>query len=724
MLPLEERQRCAKKRGEAAKKKRVKPRMQAKGFAKSRMTLKRQPSRTMRPEPIDGRSERGGDTDLLMREVFTPLAAATAKEADTCTEGVSSSYPGSQDSSLGLGQAQSPENERSVVSDRVSLGDISQWLESRLDDFLTRHCKTMPTGRLFPLPSSSYLLATMFPQVSPSVLSLLRCLVCSLNSLNGEGMDGPERASEYQTKVLSGLLEDCTRVESWVSGDPSLSWSDFFKVKGIDYKGEEVLTAQQMRWENVAPALPKEVGSVPLEDVLGLGCRHYVLNFEEYLLEVEDQEVVKPPKVMVPPDDWPLFCRNLLDLGVFAKVHEDDVYRVKGQKLLNGLFGVSKHEHVAGVEVMRVIMNLVPANAVCRGIEGDVSTLPAWAGMTPLHLQPHEDLLISSEDVRAFFYIFKIPQSWQPFMAFNRPLPPDLCGERPGNWYPCSAVLPMGFKNSVALAQAVHRYIVNQALYSIPGRGGESELRKDKTFPSTQAFHRVYLDNFDELEKASKEMAAVMAGKPSPLTLGLQEVYSDRGVPRHPKKGVARQLTAEVQGAIVDGTLGIAYPKPDKVLRYVQLAVLLLKAGVSSQKQMQVVGGGLVYLAMFRRPLLGSLNHLWEFIVGCNSHPPGVKFKIPPEVTQEISRFIGLVPLAYMNFRCQISEVVTASDASESGGGVTASVGLSPMGAVASQCSIRGDVVDVVEPGDIPGVLTIGLFDGIGALRVAADALG
>ena len=74
-----------------------------------------------------------------------------------------------------------------------------------------------------------------------------------------------------------------------------------------------------------------------------------------------------------------------------------------------------------------------------------------------------------------------------------------------------------------------------------------------------------------------------------------------------------------------------------------------------------------------------------------------------------------------MSFRNTVSEVVTASDASEHGGGITASQGLTPMGVVASKCRIRGDVID---PVDIPGVLTIGLFDGVGALRVAVDSLG
>ena len=74
-----------------------------------------------------------------------------------------------------------------------------------------------------------------------------------------------------------------------------------------------------------------------------------------------------------------------------------------------------------------------------------------------------------------------------------------------------------------------------------------------------------------------------------------------------------------------------------------------------------------------------------------------------------------------MDFRCRVSPQVTASDASQEGGGITASTGLTPAGTVCAQCKIRGDIV---EPADITQVLTIGVFDGIGALRVACDALG
>ena len=647
------------------------------------------------------------------------MSAATGSSNFECTVSPMAFQRSNQD--LGMGQAVGKgASECEPSRAMIGMEDIFGWLDSRIDSLLGRLCKVKPTGKIFPLPTSFPLLASLFPSKSSSVLGVLRCLVVSLNSLNGEGVFGPERASPLQGEVLHGLVGDCERILAWEEKAPESNWTDFFRVKGIDYKGDEVLTARPVCWNSVSPALPKEVGQIPLTEVVELGSRHYVENFSEYLLPVEDQVYTKPPKVMVAPEQWEELCENLLRMGVFDKVHEDDLYRVEGKPILNGLFGVSKNEFSGNFEVMRLIMNLIPANRLCRALDADIGTLPSWAGMSPLCLQPDENLLVSSEDVRCFFYIFRLPDSWKSLMAFNRPLPSSLAGARPGNWYPCSAVLPMGFKNSVSLAQHVHRFIAKRALARV-SLGSELELRKDKGFPSANPLFRIYLDNFDELSKVSKDVAALVAGKASSLVLGLRQEYQELGVPRHPKKAVAASMKAEVQGAVVDGEAGIAHPKPEKILKYCELATLLLKAGECSQKQAQVVGGGLVYFTMFRRPLLGALNHLWKFILSFEGYPPVVKFPIPDEVQLELARFVGLVPLAFMDFRSRVSDLVTASDASTTGGGVTMSTGLTPAGCVAAQCKIRGDLV---EPVDITGVLTVGLFDGIGALRVAADVLG
>ena len=134
---------------------------------------------------------------------------------------------------------------------------------------------------------------------------------------------------------------------------------------------------------------------------------------------------------------------------------------------------------------------------------------------------------------------------------------------------------------------------------------------------------------------------------------------------------------------------------------------------------MQVIAGGFVYISTFRRPLLGALNAVWQFAQGFE-HGPWCQV-IPSVVRTELARFCLLTPLSQMDFRLHLSGVFAASDASSTGGGVTGSQGLSQVGTIAANQAVRGDVVDIQE---VPTVLTVGLFDGIGGLRVAADAVG
>ena len=158
-----------------------------------------------------------------------------------------------------------------------------------------------------------------------------------------------------------------------------------------------------------------------------------------------------------------------------------------------------------------------------------------------------------------------------------------------------------------------------------------------------------------------------------------------------------------MQGAWLDGEAGAAAPKGEKVLKYVRLACELLIRGRASQKELQIVGGGFVYIAMFRRPLLAGLNALWRRIIelGEVSHRKRAALGEAVEAVElELIRFIALTPLAFMDFRTGISEEVTACDASTSGGGLCVSRELSPYGLAAAQAQCRGDILsqDDVEP--------------------------
>ena len=128
---------------------------------------------------------------------------------------------------------------------------------------------------------------------------------------------------------------------------------------------------------------------------------------------------------MVAESDWPELARGLVQYNLSAIIPES-VIRAGGQPIHNEMFGIEKGENNAGVEVHRLIMNLIPFNSICLSVEGDVGTLPMLQPMNTFQLHPHAEMVVSCEDVRCFFYVFSLPSVWLPYLTFNRPVPPGL----------------------------------------------------------------------------------------------------------------------------------------------------------------------------------------------------------------------------------------------------------------------------------------------------------
>ena len=148
--------------------------------------------------------------------------------------------------------------------------------------------------------------------------------------------------------------------------------------------------------------------------------------------------------------------------------------------------------------------------------------------MSPFFLQPNERLLISSEDVRCFFYTMAVPGDWVKHLAFNKvipdgSLPVHLKGRE---CYLASLVLPMGYLNSVSLAQHVHRNLVLASGRHLPEVSGvncpQGELRKDLAFPDCEPRWRIYLDNYDLLERVEATQLVEMEGTEAPGVAALK----------------------------------------------------------------------------------------------------------------------------------------------------------------------------------------------------------
>ena len=604
------------------------------------------------------------------------------------------------------------------------VGDMGPILAALMEAFelqLSTRCGQSSDG-IFPLPLPSDV------GLAGSHVPFLEAMIRGLNLLAGSRSCSKGRSKKVSRELvlqLEGVLVECDLLkEKW----DHIPFQEFFRTKTLDYSGEEVKVARRFNWQMVEAALPEGVGSLRLTDFCEQGTLEYVVNFEKSLLPPQDQRIGKAPAIMVDPSDWAEVCRGLVARGVCGLMKREELHHVNGRPLMNGLFAVEKGEKGVGpdgteFEVCRLIMNLVPTNSICRNLVGDTCTLPTVVGLSSIILDDDQLLLTSSEDIRCFFYLFQTPPEWWPYMGFAREVPREAlpAGHEGAGWHLVTRVLPMGFVNSVAIAQHVHRKVISQALYADTGLATRhQEIRRDRVSSRADRLFRVYLDNFDELQKVDRRVAGLIEGTPSDWTLAIRETYTTLGLPRRPKKAVEQASAAEVQGAWVDGSKGTAAPKYSKVARYLGLACEAVVAGKATRRELQVIGGGFVYIAMFRRPLLSGLNAIWRKITSMKEVGSHVRHLLGKDVELELIRFIALCPLAFMNFRLPVSGYVTASDASTTGGGLCVSRGVSPYGMAASQAEARGDIL---APDEMDQVLVISLFDGIGALRVALDCL-
>ena len=74
-----------------------------------------------------------------------------------------------------------------------------------------------------------------------------------------------------QRRCLLILARDAQRVSQLPGILDAFEWNEFFANRSVDYQGEEVKVARSFCWSNIAPALPQEIGVVPLSEVLHFG---------------------------------------------------------------------------------------------------------------------------------------------------------------------------------------------------------------------------------------------------------------------------------------------------------------------------------------------------------------------------------------------------------------------------------------------------------------------
>ena len=434
------------------------------------------------------------------------------------------------------------------------------------------------------------------------------------------------------------------------------SFEDIVRSKGLDYAGEEVLRALPVRLGEIAPGLPADgvAGSLEAASVAAGRVQSWLTEPSSCLLP-QDQWPDPLPKASMncTREDWLEIARVLVAENIMEPIKREEIFRVRGELLLNGIFAVEKKGVPAPGEtrITRLIMNCVPSNSIQRLMEGDLPTLSSSSQWTAAYLHPSQVLLWSGDDQRGAFYAWRLPKAWRRFLAFRWPVPGHVVGvPNESEVYLSSAVIPMGWLNAVSLFQHLHRQLGLAPQPTGAGLPAESEWRRDRPVPASATtlsggWIQYYLDDFDAPEFVGREQWQRLRGVLSSTHRRQRDAYSRQGVAISQDKSHVRELSVNRMGAHVDGDKGFLSVPMQKLLEVGWMCIWALGERSMCEKPLLMLLGRLVRCFEFRRPLMGLLNEVW---------PRGKWFfrrSLKAPAVRELLRGLSCLPLAVSSLR-------------------------------------------------------------------------
>ena len=493
------------------------------------------------------------------------------------------------------------------------------------------------------------------------------------------------------------------------------------RAKRVSYSGEEMGVCTPLSFKQMVAALPpKEHGGVI--DILPLVSsitRELLLHPERLVVEDVGQDLPKMKgKIHVKQGELDDIADELVERGICRWIPLKEVAKFRGDFVLNGMFGVPKSSLLDdGSPALRLIMNLVPGNSITKQIRGQVLGLPHITSWLSTYVDSDEEIRLWQSDMSNAFYLFRIPEVWGPYLAFNVPRwvvsHDGLCREQ--HVLTCR-VLPMGWTSSVGVMQEVSQNILHAG--KLPR---DAQLLRDRTIPlwmvglirdadkDNKVWWQVYLDNFaaGEISRGNDWSEG------DKLHMLAEEAWKTSNVMSSAKKRKRAEVKAQELGGHLDGEVQTLSASPDRLLRLAQATIWLIGCQHMSKKLTQVIAGRWIYVFQFRRPGMAFLEAVWQFIT-----QGGFDQQLAIQARRELWYCVLAIPTLIGHLGAKITDVITASDASNRGGAV---------GIARSLTSAGEDFVRLtmsqLKPRKI-NVLVISLFNGIGGAFRCYDVLG
>ena len=277
-----------------------------------------------------------------------------------------------------------------------------------------------------------------------------------------------------------------------------------------------------------------------------------------------------------------------------------------------------------------------------------------------------DDLFVSQEDVKDFFYRLGIGQDLGEFFSLP-PIDPRMLQDELGylpveaaklldegfhEIYPYMCVLPMGFSWAFHLAHEAHAELGRRTLPRVTqirdrepaplmGRGGLDEASL------------IYADNHNHLgtdrekvDRAQRDMIAAL---------------HDKGLDTHDV--IEGTTLCESLGVRIDGSLGSVQVSAARDHRLDQALLACSARPALSGEELQVIVGHMTMRSLLNRGLLSILRHVYVFI----QKNYLVRRRLWPSVLREIEIFRNLMVLGAADLRAGWDPRIYCTDACPSG---------------------------------------------------------
>ena len=568
----------------------------------------------------------------------------------------------------------------------IEVCDLIASLPSALGVFVREFCFRDPTrptpGALPPydrrgdlLPIAPWLVDDQIPGGTDKNLGWVWALVVVHNFNYCTGWQKPvcvPFSDSISSNQKNAITEIARSVDANImSGDKLGTLGEAKKLltsKKYDYAGRPVEYMEDLIFEKVKPAWPKkgEAGVSSIMKYLSDETRKQMESPQDMLLPMDMMPEKSPrSRVRASDQEWFKLCAYAHSLGMMKVVEDDVVPRDRsGHLITNGAGAVKKEKIINGkvCECQRFISILVPTNAATMPIKGAQDTLPYIGTLSALMLEDDEVLYLDSEDLQSAFNLFSVPDQRLGFFSYSKKVDGKAFGLPAGKMVrPALAVVPMGWHSAVGIVQETVRNLVFQrAKVNVA-----TSVEKGQPIPDEKSLAVVYLDNFDEITILKRVADEVdRDGEMTENHRRFIEVCDTEGLPRNLGKQLIRAMSGAMQGGEFEGDRGILKVGNDKFKSFVKMSLGLLSSTRWSEFGLRHWTGKAAFCCAFRRVLFAQLSEVFPAI-----QQAMVRDISPPTaVVDEVMCFMVSAVQAETHLRCPLSEVISCTDASPTGG--------------------------------------------------------